>query len=109
VSHPAKAQLDLHGLPQSVVNKICTVFARYPAIEQVILYGSRAKGTQHKGSDIDLTLVGKSVTEAQMLALETQLDDLLLPYKIDLCRFEAIQNPELVEHINRVGLLFFKQ
>ena len=109
MTNQAKGPVDLHGLPESVVDRICTVFACYPAIDRVILYGSRAKGTQHKASDIDLTVIGENLTEAQMLALETQLDDLLLPYTIDLCPFEAIQNPELIEHINRVGLLFFKK
>lgn len=109
MSHPDSAQFDVHGLPRSVVEKICAVFARYPAIERVDLYGSRAKGSQHTGSDIDLSVVGENMTDAQMLALETELDDLLLPYTIDICRFEAIRNPDLIDHINRVGKLFFQQ
>lgn len=95
------------GLPSSVVEKIVMVFRKYPEIERAILYGSRAKGSYHAGSDIDLTLVGKAFTEQKLLALEAQLDDLLLPYKIDLSRMDAIENQDLVEHIKRVGKLFY--
>ena len=46
------------GLSESVVYRICAVFSRYPQAAEAILYGSRAKGTYRKGSDIDLTLCG---------------------------------------------------
>ena len=48
-----------YGLKESYIQQIQFVFAEYPAIEKVILYGSRAKGNYRNGSDIDLTLVGK--------------------------------------------------
>ena len=46
------------GLTEDTVNKIRGVFAQYPQVTEVILYGSRAKGTHHNGSDIDLALKG---------------------------------------------------
>ena len=45
-----------HGLPASAIEKILGILADYPAIDQVILYGSRAKGNYRPGSDIDLCL-----------------------------------------------------
>lgn len=90
-----------------MIDAINHVFAAYPAIEKAILYGSRAKGTYRPGSDIDLTIVGPSVTDQQMLEIETRLDDLLLPYTIDLSSFHAIHNPDLIDHINRVGVIFY--
>jgi len=41
--------------------------------------------------------------------LASALDDLLLPYTIDLSLFEKIENKELIEHINRVGLPFYSK
>jgi predicted nucleotidyltransferase len=35
-----------------------SVFRRVPAIREVVLYESRAKGTHRPGSDIDFALVG---------------------------------------------------
>jgi hypothetical protein len=42
-----------------------------------------------------------------LFEIETELDDLLLPYKIDLSAFKTISNPDLIDHINRVGIVFY--
>lgn len=97
------------GLGERVIAALNGVFAAYPQIERVILYGSRAKGTYRSGSDIDLTIVGDEVTHNQLLALANQLDDLLLPYKIDLSLLRQIENSDLLEHIRRVGVVFFER
>jgi predicted nucleotidyltransferase len=97
------------GLKESTIAAMNGVFASCPQVEKVILYGSRARGTQRNGSDIDLTIVGKEVTHDQLLALANQLDDLLLPYKIDLSLLRQIENPDLLEHIRRVGVVFFER
>ena len=97
------------GLTENTIGAINGLFAACPQIEKVILYGSRARGTQRSGSDIDLTIVGENVTHDQLLALANQLDDLLLPYKIDLSLLRQIENPELLEHIKRVGTVFFER
>jgi predicted nucleotidyltransferase len=97
------------GLKENAIAAINGVFAACPQIERVILYGSRAKGTFRAGSDIDLTIVGDEVTHGQLLRLANQLDDLLLPYKIDLSLLRQIENPDLLEHIQRVGVVFYEK
>lgn len=104
---PADAAVERFGLRQTVIEQINRVMATYPEIERAVIYGSRAKGNYKPGSDIDLALIGDQFTESRLLELETRLDDLLLPYKLDLCRFHTLQNPSLSEHINRVGQDFF--
>ena len=88
------------------IEKIVSVFAQHPEIEKAILYGSRAIGNFRNGSDIDLVLVG-DVVFSTLLKIESQLDDLLLPYKIDLSVLHKIENKDLIEHINRVGKDFY--
>ena len=51
------------GLTESTTAQIRDVFSKHPEIDQVILYGSRAKGNYKPGSDIDLTLIGSSITQ----------------------------------------------
>jgi len=94
------------GLKESTINRINAVFSEYSDIEKVILYGSRAKGNYREGSDIDLTLVGDAVSHAKLNRIETQIDDLLLPYTIDLSLFGHIDNANLIDHIRRVGVVF---
>ena len=96
-----------YGLPQSTVQKICAVLSRYPQVERAILYGSRAKGNYKNGSDIDLTLRGGAdLTLKVLYRISDELDDLLLPYTIDLSILDQISDPDVVEHIQRVGMTF---
>ncbi|MNG09910.1 Nucleotidyltransferase domain protein [compost metagenome] len=95
--------LDNAGLPEDAIQSIRQVLSQFPAVEQAILYGSRAKGTYRPGSDIDLTLKGGLLTYQNLLDIELALDDLLLPWKIDLSLHPQIDNPALLEHIARVG------
>ena len=95
------------GLKQITIGKINAVFANYPRIEKAIIYGSRAKCNYRQGSDIDLTLLGNKLTYDQLLKIATEIDDLLLPYKVDLSLYQQINNPDLITHINRVGKTFY--
>jgi len=98
------------GLPDRVIQKICSVLARYPQVEQAFLYNSRGKGNFKNGSDIDLTLCGEAdLTLNVLYRISNELDDLLLPYTIDLSIFRDISDPEVVEHIRRVGVAFYQK
>lgn len=97
----------MYGLKPHTIKAIQDVFAKHKAIEKAILYGSRAKGNYRNGSDIDITLVGKTLTLSQQFSIETDLDDLLLPYKMDVSIFHKIENEDLIDHINRVGICLY--
>lgn len=96
-----------YGLPLSALKKILTIFKRYPQIDKVVLYGSRAIGTYKLGSDIDLCIESETLSLSELFALENELDDLLLPWKIDLSLKNRIDNPALITHINEKGVLFY--
>jgi len=72
-------------------------------IDQVLLYGSRAMGRNHSGSDVDLCLVAPSLNLEDLL-LGARLDDLLLPWRFDLQLQHRIDHPNLLAHIERVGV-----
>ena len=90
------------GLPVHVVDQLRACLSPYP-IERAIVYGSRAKDTYHYASDIDLTLIAPEMTHWQLLELEQAIDDLLLPWKVDLSQYQHIDNEALKAHIDRVG------
>ena len=94
------------GLKQKTISSLWGVFAKYPQIEKVILYGSRAKGTHKPGSDIDLTIISPSMTLSQLMAIENEIEALGLAYKVDLSLHHKIDTPSLLEHINQVGVAF---
>ena len=97
------------GLPPTAVDKIRAVFARHPQVEKAVLYGSRAKGNYKNGSDIDLTLSGDGLNLGVLLRILDELDELLLPWLIDLSIYSTIDHPELREHIERVGVIFYRR
>ncbi|MCX7095325.1 MAG: nucleotidyltransferase domain-containing protein [Methylobacter sp.] len=97
-----------YGLNEQIITQINSIFAHYPEVEQVILYGSRAKGTYKNGSDIDLTLKGNRLDLAIINKISNDIDDLLLPYSFDISIFSQISNAGLVDHINRVGVVFYE-
>jgi hypothetical protein len=41
--------------------------------------------------------------------IELEIDELYLPYKLDLSLFHQISNLDLIEHINRVGKIFYQK
>lgn len=93
-----------YGLPDTVVDSLKSVFKQYPQVSLVRLYGSRAKGNFQPGSDIDLCIDGDTLTLADLFEIENRIDDLLLPWKVDLLLRHKIDNPELLGHIDRVGV-----
>ncbi|GAB3659824.1 nucleotidyltransferase domain-containing protein [Echinicola sediminis] len=95
------------GLLEADIEAINKSFAAYPKIKKVILYGSRAKGNFRPGSDIDLTVEEEGLELTDLFDIENKLDDLLLPNKIDLSIKKHIDNPELLDHISRVGKIFY--
>ncbi|MFN3907632.1 MAG: nucleotidyltransferase domain-containing protein [Flavobacterium sp.] len=97
------------GLPDTTVQKMNDVFRRFPEIEEVILYGSRAKGTFKEGSDIDITLIGSKLNNTNLSEIITWLEELNTPYFMDVSIFHAISSNELLDHIKRVGKIFYKK
>jgi uncharacterized protein len=98
-----------HGLTEATLKKIQTVLADFPQVEKAVLYGSRAKGTFKPRSDIDLTLLGPELTFKLLARIDAALDDLLLPYEIDLSVFHDLSQPDLLDHIRRVGLALYEK
>ncbi len=98
-----------YGLSEQTIEKICGVFAKHPAIDNAVLYGSRAKGNFKPGSDIDLALHGAELSFKDLSDIDFELDDLLLPYTIDLLIFDQLSHAGLREHIERVGVVFYQR
>ena len=94
----------MQNTTQDYQRAIRNILQQYPHISRALLFGSRAKGTHRQGSDIDIALVGSGLDHRTLLTIQQQLDDLLLPVKIDLIRLDENTKPELAEHIRRVGV-----
>ncbi len=97
------------GLPDKTVTQIHEVLAHYPEVEKVVLYGSRAMGNYKPGSDVDLTLLGAEVTSKILSQIQDTLEDGLLPYTFDISILAQITQADLLDHIRRVGVVFYEK
>lgn len=95
------------GLKKETIDKINSIFSKYPQVEEAILYGSRAKGDYKNGSDIDLTLQGKGLNLSLVNKISLEIDDLSLPYSFDISILDQISSPDLIDHIKRRGVIFY--
>lgn len=100
----------MYGLLEQDIQYILKAIQTFEEIESAILFGSRAMGNNKKGSDVDIAIRGKKVTDQIIF----QLDDLLnevypLPYFFDIVHFEKITNQNLVEHIKTYGKILYQK
>ena len=97
------------GIPQANSQQLLELIRSHPHVQKVVLYGSRALGRQRAGSDVDLCLVAPSMALGELLELGAALDDLLLPWQIDLQLRHLIAHEGLVAHIERAGQLLWER
>ncbi|GHV06714.1 DNA polymerase [Campylobacterota bacterium] len=97
-----------YGLRDQDISSLRAVFARYRAITTVMLYGSRARNTYKPYSNINFALKGANITDELLERIEEDLDDLLLPFKIDLKNFNAINDLEQKTEIMSFGTVFYQ-
>ena len=97
------------GLKDIELNKLNILFSKYSDIEKVVLYGSRAKGNYKMFSDVDITLMGNNLSFYLRTKLAIDIDYLLLPYQFDISIFSLLSNPDLIEHIQRVGITIYQK
>jgi predicted nucleotidyltransferase len=98
-----------HGLKKRDVEFILTAVKQFPEIEQAIIFGSRALGNYKRGSDVDIAVIGKELTDKTITRLSALLnEDLPLPYFFDVVSYEKLKNEALKKHIDSKGYIVYK-
>jgi len=97
--------LSKFGIPTNLLQKMSETFSKYPDIEKVTLFGSRATGNFRNGSDIDLSI--STPKEDIIATLRIELDDLNSPYMIDLVDEKNLTNQALLKQIREYGVVIY--
>lgn len=98
------------GLRQQDLQEIAGILGRFPAVEEAILFGSRAKGNFKKGSDIDIAIKGQGIHHEVVNSIAFLLnEESAAPYFFDIIHYDDISEKELLEHIHRVGICIYKR
>ena len=98
-----------YGLAESDFDQILGVFRKFPTVQSVVLFGSRAIGNYKQGSDVDLALKGKTNP-----SLANQIGGILneetnLPYFFDVVDYHSIERKEFLEHIHKHGIEIYRK
>lgn len=83
---------------------VLSVFNSIKSFKGLILFGTKVLGAFRPGSDIDLALKGLQIPRKELLFIRKELEALHLPRFFDVLHYNSIRNPNVPEHINRVGI-----
>ena len=81
-----------------VLEKVKNLCVKYQA-KEIILFGSRAKGTALERSDIDIAVSGVNDFDA----LEEEIEEIPTLYIVDLLNMDTCRNELILEDIRKYG------
>ena len=93
-----------YGIREQVLLEIKELAKKYD-IEQVILFGSRARGDFKERSDIDLAIKGGQA-ELFMVEVDEETSTLL---KYDIVNLDGSVQRELLDSIEKEGILLYEK
>lgn len=73
-------------IEQRFLDELKSIFKTAVPNCQILAYGSRVDGSAHKGSDLDLALVG----QGDLAKLKSALEESNIPFLIDVVKFEEV-------------------
>ncbi len=92
------------GLRDADLLYMDNLFRQHSDIEQVWLYGSRAKGTNQPGSDVDLALIGPDVKGETVRHIHFVLEEESpMPFFFDVLHWDGLSNQKLKDEIQRTA------
>lgn len=98
----------LFGLSPTLRDRLCTAFSRFPQVEQVLVYGSRATGLYRPQSDIDLAVVAPTMSAREFSRLWMALDDLPILFRLDVSLLHEVTNPALQRAMMEEGIPLYE-
>ncbi len=96
-----------NGIPERTKNELLNYFKSKPEIEKVVLYGSRAKGKFHNGSDIDFAIWTDE--HNKISSILDDLENLPTPYKFDVTDYKILTHQGMKNSIDTDGILFYQK
>lgn len=101
--------MDVFGLTARDMGTIKGVLRKCPAITSVQIFGSRALSTYKPASDIDLAIMDSNVTDDDIAIIKQEFEESSLPYFVDLIAYNQLNHDGLKEHIDAVGIPFYRK
>jgi uncharacterized protein len=97
----------IDGIDVKSCQSIIDILRSHAGVERALLFGSRAMGTFTPESDIDICLIGLTLTLTDQALLAARFEQLPIPQRVDVLRYHTITNDALRLHIDREGKLLY--
>ncbi len=94
------------GINDSSYEEMMTLFKSFDDLDEVYIFGSRARGDYKSTSDIDLAINASSDIKLRLL---NKLEDIRCILKFDVINVNNIGNEKLLENIKKEGILIYKK
>lgn len=90
------------GLKDRYYEELKALYFLFPNIDEIIIFGSRARGDYRENSDIDIALKG-NLTKIDIALIRDHLDESRIPYTTDVVEYEKIIDIKFREEIDKEG------
>lgn len=97
----------IDGEIMEIVNKYVKVVLENYKVKAIILFGSYAKGTNHKDSDIDIAIITDDLKcndvfdeQLNLKKLRRNIDYRIEPHLIEVADYDNVETPFVEEIIN---------
>ena len=95
------------GLSAEILDELKQVFSRFPAVERVLIYGSRARGDFRPSSDIDLLVIAPTMASLEFSQLWMALDDLPIIFRLDVSLLQEVDHQQLKRNMLTDGVTLY--
>lgn len=92
----------LFGLRNEIVEELKLIAQKYDC--NFYVFGSRARGDYKRNSDIDIAVVG-NIQDDEKMKIQIDFDSIDMEYMLDVVFVEDLTNRELIENIEKEGVL----
>ena len=96
------------NLSAELIKEIQEIAAKYPTVQKVVLFGSRARGDNRPNSDIDLAVWADEDFKSRG-AFAFDIEDIRTLLKIDLAIIQPFTDQEFLANIQKDGVLLYER
>ena len=99
----------MYGLTERSYKELLEILSSIPEIEEVLIYGSRARGDFTQASDVDLSIKGKNVVRRTLAILNDRLYESHIPQIFDTHIYSGIKNQAFKNNVDQDGKIIYRK
>ncbi|MCA1762962.1 MAG: nucleotidyltransferase domain-containing protein, partial [Flavobacteriales bacterium] len=96
------------ALTASHLARIQAHLRQFPEVEKALVFGSRARGSNRAGSDLDLAIRGAHIKPMTVARIQAVFDESSLPFRVDIVWYNEKLSPDVAAHIDSVGRVIYE-